>query len=89
MVQHDFVPAWLNFLTPQSAKSPTVTFEKHGEHLPQGNGRFGVSHCRLIPLMAFSTMDLLSDRRFLAPALPVPPWILWTLVSLREHMLES
>ncbi|XDA91010.1 hypothetical protein R6Z07F_020423 [Ovis aries] len=46
MVQHDFVPAWLNFLTPQSAKSPTVTFEKHGEHLPQGNGRFGVSHCR-------------------------------------------
>uniref|UniRef100_A0A452FJP6 Vasculin-like protein 1 n=1 Tax=Capra hircus TaxID=9925 RepID=A0A452FJP6_CAPHI len=38
MVQHNFVPAWLNFSTPQSAKSPT--------HLPQGDGRFGVSHSR-------------------------------------------
>ena len=46
MVQHDFVAAWLNFSTPQSAKSPTVTFEKHGEHLPQGDGRFGVSRRR-------------------------------------------
>ena len=46
MVQHDFVPAWLNFSTPQSAKSPTATFEKHREHLPRGNGRFGVSHSR-------------------------------------------
>ena len=45
-MQHDFVPAWLNFSTPQSAKSPTVTFEKHGEHLPQGDGRFGVSRRR-------------------------------------------
>ena len=46
MAQHDFVPAWLNFSTPQSAKSPTATFEKHREHLPRGNGRFGVSHSR-------------------------------------------
>ncbi|KAB0352230.1 hypothetical protein FD754_017087, partial [Muntiacus muntjak] len=41
---HDFVPAWLNFSTPQSAKSPTATFEKHGEHLPRGDGIFGVSY---------------------------------------------
>ncbi|KAF7485128.1 vasculin protein 1-like [Marmota monax] len=46
MAQHDFVPAWLNFSTPQSAKSPTSTFEKHGEHLPRGEGRFGVSRRR-------------------------------------------
>ena len=46
MVQHDFVAAWLNFSTPQSAKSPTVTFEKHGEHLPWGDGRFRVSRRR-------------------------------------------
>ena len=46
MVQHDFVPAWLKFSTPHSAKSPTATFEKHGEHLCQGDGRFGVSCCR-------------------------------------------
>ena len=46
MAQHDFVPAWLNFSTPQSAKSPTATFEKHGEHLPRGDGRFGVSRRR-------------------------------------------
>ncbi|XP_016857508.1 vasculin-like protein 1 isoform X2 [Homo sapiens] len=46
MAQHDFVPAWLNFSTPQSAKSPTATFEKHGEHLPRGEGRFGVSRRR-------------------------------------------
>uniref|UniRef100_A0A8C9QMS0 Vasculin n=1 Tax=Spermophilus dauricus TaxID=99837 RepID=A0A8C9QMS0_SPEDA len=37
MAQHDFVPAWLNFSTPQSAKSPTSTFEKHGEHLCRGH----------------------------------------------------
>ena len=37
MVQRDFVPARLNFSTPQSAKSPTVTFEKHGGHLSQGD----------------------------------------------------
>ncbi|XP_008263556.1 vasculin-like protein 1 isoform X2 [Oryctolagus cuniculus] len=46
MAQHDFVPAWLNFSTPQSAKSPTATFEKHREHLPRGEGRFGVSRRR-------------------------------------------
>ncbi|XP_047726844.1 vasculin-like protein 1 isoform X2 [Prionailurus viverrinus] len=46
MAQHDFVPAWLNFSTPQSAKSPTATFEKHGEHLPRGDRRFGVSRRR-------------------------------------------
>lgn len=46
MAQHDFVPAWLNFSTPQSAKSPTATFEKHGEHLPRGDGRFGISRRR-------------------------------------------
>ena len=46
MTQHDFVPAWLNFSAPQSAKSPTVTFKKHREHLCQGNGRFGISHSR-------------------------------------------
>uniref|UniRef100_A0A670ZPQ6 GC-rich promoter binding protein 1 like 1 n=1 Tax=Pseudonaja textilis TaxID=8673 RepID=A0A670ZPQ6_PSETE len=33
MAQHDFVSAWLNFSTPQSAKAPGATFEKHGEHL--------------------------------------------------------
>ncbi|KFZ51284.1 Vasculin-like 1, partial [Podiceps cristatus] len=46
MAQHDFVPAWLNFSTPQSTKSPAATFEKHGEHLPRGEGRFGVSRRR-------------------------------------------
>ncbi|KFP82679.1 Vasculin-like 1, partial [Acanthisitta chloris] len=40
MAQHDFVPAWLNFSTPQSTKSPAATFEKHGEHLPRGEGRY-------------------------------------------------
>ncbi|XP_028745461.1 vasculin-like protein 1 isoform X3 [Peromyscus leucopus] len=53
MAQHDFVPAWLNFSTPQSAKVPssisassTATLDKHGEHLPRGEGRFGVSRRR-------------------------------------------
>ncbi|XP_007944866.1 vasculin-like protein 1 [Orycteropus afer afer] len=46
MAQHDFVPAWLNFSTPQSAKSPAAPFEKHGEHLSRGEGRFGVSRRR-------------------------------------------
>ncbi|XP_035881896.1 vasculin-like protein 1 isoform X2 [Phyllostomus discolor] len=46
MAQHDFVPAWLNFSTPQAVKSPTATFEKQGEHLPRGDGRFGVSRRR-------------------------------------------
>ncbi|XP_075411683.1 vasculin-like protein 1 isoform X1 [Tenrec ecaudatus] len=46
MAQHDFVPAWLNFSTPQSAKSPANTFEKLGEHLSRGEGRLGVSRRR-------------------------------------------
>ncbi|KAB0372259.1 hypothetical protein FD755_016051 [Muntiacus reevesi] len=33
------MPSWV-------AVSPTVTFEKHGEHLPKGDGRFGVSRRR-------------------------------------------
>ncbi|KPP76666.1 vasculin-like protein 1-like [Scleropages formosus] len=46
MAQHDFVPAWLNFATPQSAKSPPSSFEKHGEHLSRGDGRPKVSRRR-------------------------------------------
>nr|XP_020639005.1 vasculin-like protein 1 isoform X2 [Pogona vitticeps] len=46
MAQHDFVPAWLNFSTPQSSKAPGAAFEKHGEHLSRGEGRFGVSRRR-------------------------------------------
>uniref|UniRef100_G3UBA8 Uncharacterized protein n=1 Tax=Loxodonta africana TaxID=9785 RepID=G3UBA8_LOXAF len=38
-----FVPRWLNISSPQSAKSPVVTFEKHGQHLSLGEGRFRVS----------------------------------------------
>lgn len=41
MAQHDFVPAWLSFSTPQPSKSPAATFEKHGEHLNRGEVRFG------------------------------------------------
>ncbi|MBN3315611.1 GPBL1 protein, partial [Atractosteus spatula] len=46
MAQHDFVPAWLNFSTPQPAKYPSATFEKHGEHFPRGDGRPAVSRRR-------------------------------------------
>ncbi|XP_069594125.1 vasculin-like protein 1 isoform X2 [Ranitomeya imitator] len=46
MAQHDFVPAWLNFSTPQSTKSSAGVVEKHGEHLPRGEGRLGVSRRR-------------------------------------------
>lgn len=46
MAQHDFVPAWLNFSTPQSTKSPAAGIEKHGEHLPRGEGRYGVNRRR-------------------------------------------
>ncbi|XP_040190307.1 vasculin-like protein 1 isoform X1 [Rana temporaria] len=46
MAQHDFVPAWLSFSTPQSSKSPAGIVEKHGEHLPRGEGRLGVSRRR-------------------------------------------
>lgn len=45
MAQHDFVPAWLSFSTPQSSKS-SAGVEKHGEHLPRGEGRLGVSRRR-------------------------------------------
>ncbi|XP_030647358.1 vasculin-like protein 1 [Chanos chanos] len=46
MAQHDFVPAWLNFSTPQPAKSPAAPVEKHGEHFARGDGRPGVSRRR-------------------------------------------
>ncbi|XP_072275406.1 vasculin-like protein 1 [Pyxicephalus adspersus] len=46
MAQHDFVPAWLSFSTPQSSKSSASVVEKHGEHLPRGEGRLGVSRRR-------------------------------------------
>ncbi|XP_053325608.1 vasculin-like protein 1 [Spea bombifrons] len=46
MAQHDFVPAWLNFSTPQSTKPSSGIVEKHGEHLPRGEGRLGVSRRR-------------------------------------------
>ncbi|KAM9325282.1 vasculin-like protein 1 isoform 1-T2 [Gastrophryne carolinensis] len=46
MAQHDFVPAWLSFSTPQSSKSSAGVVEKHGEHLPRGEGRLGVSRRR-------------------------------------------
>ncbi|KAM5148571.1 vasculin-like protein 1 isoform 1-T3 [Mantella aurantiaca] len=46
MAQHDFVPAWLSFSTPQSSKSSPGVVEKHGEHLPRGEGRLGVSRRR-------------------------------------------
>ncbi|XP_069498488.1 vasculin-like protein 1 [Ambystoma mexicanum] len=46
MAQHDFVPAWLNFSTPQSTKSPAAIVEKHGEHLPRGEGRYAVNRRR-------------------------------------------
>ncbi|XP_049722185.1 vasculin-like protein 1 isoform X1 [Elephas maximus indicus] len=41
MAQCGFVPRWLNISTPLSAKSPTTAFEKHGQHLPGGEGRSG------------------------------------------------
>ncbi|KAM8930402.1 vasculin-like protein 1 [Pelodytes ibericus] len=46
MAQHDFVPAWLNFPTSQSTKSSSGIVERHGEHLPRGEGRLGVSRRR-------------------------------------------
>ncbi|KAL4634986.1 vasculin-like protein 1-like [Arapaima gigas] len=39
MAQHDFVPAWLNFAPPQSAKSPPSSFEKHGDGWPKVSRR--------------------------------------------------
>ncbi|KAL4660081.1 vasculin-like protein 1 isoform X1 [Arapaima gigas] len=46
MAQHDFVPAWLNFSTPQPAKCPTANFERPTEHLARGDGRPSVSRRR-------------------------------------------
>ena len=39
--------------------------------------------------MAFSTMDLIKRQEVLGTSPPCSTMILWTLVSLREHMLES
>lgn len=90
MAQHDFVPAWLNFSTPQSAKSPTATFEKHGEHLPRGDRRFGVSRRRHNSSDGFFlTMDRYGLQEIPGISPPFSAMILWTLVSQREHMLES
>lgn len=90
MAQHDFVPAWLNFSTPQAVKSPTTTFEKHGEHLPRGDGRFGVSRRRHNSSDGFFlTMDLYELQEIPGTSPPCFAMILWTQVSLREHMLES
>ncbi|XP_018609294.1 vasculin-like protein 1 isoform X3 [Scleropages formosus] len=46
MAQHDFVPAWLNFSTPQPAKSPAANFERPAEHLARGDGRPSVNRRR-------------------------------------------
>ncbi|KAK0134399.1 Vasculin-like protein 1 [Merluccius polli] len=46
MAQHDFVPAWLNFSTPQPAKSPAASHEKQGEPHHHRDGRAPVSRRR-------------------------------------------
>ncbi|XP_035526134.1 vasculin-like protein 1 isoform X2 [Morone saxatilis] len=46
MAQHDFVPAWLNFSTPQPAKSPAANLEKQGEPHLHRDGRTAVSRRR-------------------------------------------
>ncbi|KAM9458652.1 vasculin-like protein 1 isoform 3-T6 [Salvelinus alpinus] len=46
MAQHDFVPAWLNFSTPQPAKSPAASLEKHGNPHHHRNSRAAVSRRR-------------------------------------------
>ncbi|KAK5919063.1 hypothetical protein CgunFtcFv8_022990 [Champsocephalus gunnari] len=46
MAQHDFVPAWLNFSTPQPAKSPAANLEKQGEPHHHRDGRTSVSRRR-------------------------------------------
>uniref|UniRef100_A0A8C9X5X0 GC-rich promoter binding protein 1 like 1 n=1 Tax=Sander lucioperca TaxID=283035 RepID=A0A8C9X5X0_SANLU len=46
MAQHDFVPAWLNFSTPQPAKSPAANLEKQGEPHHHRDGRTAVSRRR-------------------------------------------
>uniref|UniRef100_A0A8C3FYS4 GC-rich promoter binding protein 1 like 1 n=1 Tax=Cyclopterus lumpus TaxID=8103 RepID=A0A8C3FYS4_CYCLU len=46
MAQHDFVPAWLNFSTPQPAKSPAANLDKQGEPHHHRDGRNAVSRRR-------------------------------------------
>ncbi|KAM8850223.1 vasculin-like protein 1 isoform 1-T4 [Spinachia spinachia] len=46
MAQHDFVPAWLNFSTPQPAKSPAANLDKPGEPHHHRDGRNAVSRRR-------------------------------------------
>uniref|UniRef100_A0A7N9AZX8 GC-rich promoter binding protein 1 like 1 n=1 Tax=Mastacembelus armatus TaxID=205130 RepID=A0A7N9AZX8_9TELE len=46
MAQHDFVPAWLNFSTPQPAKSPAANLDKQGELHHHKDGRTAVSRRR-------------------------------------------
>uniref|UniRef100_A0A3P8PP54 GC-rich promoter binding protein 1-like 1 n=1 Tax=Astatotilapia calliptera TaxID=8154 RepID=A0A3P8PP54_ASTCA len=46
MAQHDFVPAWLNFSTPQPAKSPAANLEKQGDLPPHKDARTAVSRRR-------------------------------------------
>ncbi|CAB1332198.1 unnamed protein product, partial [Coregonus sp. 'balchen'] len=59
MAQHDFVPAWLNFSTPQPAKvgeakaqrgaGSHAAFERHGEHLARGDALPGGGLGRGLP----------------------------------------
>uniref|UniRef100_G3PUN9 GC-rich promoter binding protein 1-like 1 n=1 Tax=Gasterosteus aculeatus TaxID=69293 RepID=G3PUN9_GASAC len=46
MAQHDFVPAWLNFSTPQPAKSPAANLDKQGDPHHHRDGRPAVSRRR-------------------------------------------
>lgn len=46
MAQHDFVPAWLNFSTPQPVKSAAASLEKHGEPHHHRDSRAAVSRRR-------------------------------------------
>ncbi|XP_028329052.1 vasculin-like protein 1 isoform X1 [Gouania willdenowi] len=69
MAQHDFVPAWLNFSTPQPAKSPAAHLDKQGEPQHHRDTRNAVSRRRhnssdgffnngsLRPPAAFETLD--------------------------------
>ncbi|KAG5849975.1 hypothetical protein ANANG_G00077390 [Anguilla anguilla] len=67
MAQHDFVPAWLNFSTPQPAKSPAASFDRHGEHLPRGDGKPSVSRRRHNSSDGFFNNDPLRARQVRAP----------------------
>ncbi|XP_068604853.1 vasculin-like protein 1 isoform X2 [Brachionichthys hirsutus] len=46
MAQHDFVPAWLNFSTPQPAKSPAANLERQAEPHLHRDGRTAASRRR-------------------------------------------